>query len=106
MYTTERMTTGFIHPLIHFGFGIGFQQPKVLAEALAQAACHNNFFGPFFFTCERLAGEHMSEQGASMVDLISVIRRDSSLYDSEYWDGGDSLVSERQNCLRSTIFLT
>ena len=30
--------TGFLHPLIHLGFGIEFEQPAIVAEALAQAA--------------------------------------------------------------------
>lgn len=79
-----------IHPLIHFGFGLEFQQPTVIAEALAQAACHNNFFGPFLHTCEKLAAQ-TNEKGSALSDLMQAIRGEPSLYDVEYWDGGDSL---------------
>lgn len=34
--------TGFLHPIIHLGFGVEFQQPAIIAEALAQAAVHTN----------------------------------------------------------------
>ena len=27
---------GFLHPIIHLGFGIEFNQPAIIAEALAQ----------------------------------------------------------------------
>lgn len=80
-----------IHPLIHFGFGVEFQQPAVLAEALAQAVCHNKFFGDFLRSSERLAKASPTDQGASLLDLVREIREDPTLYDQDYWDGGDSL---------------
>jgi hypothetical protein len=80
-----------IHPLIHFGFGVEFQQPTVIAEALAQATCHNSFFGPFLRTCEKLAKEQTNEKGSALIDLMRAIRKEPSLYDVKYWDGGDSL---------------
>ena len=82
---------GVIHPLIHFGFGIEFQQPAVIAEALAQAICHNKFFGPFLLRSEQLTKEKTHEEGSSLIDLMREIREDPSLYDEDYWDGGDSL---------------
>ena len=88
---TNRTVIGVIHPVIHIGFGIEFQQSTVISEALAQAACHNNFFGPFLLTCESLAEERTHENDASLLDLVREIREDSTLYNSDYWDGGDSL---------------
>lgn len=85
------MNTGVIHPLIHFGFGIEFQQPTVIAEALAQAACHNNFLGAFLLKSEELANQQTQEEGNSLIDLMQKIREDPALHDVEYWDGGDSL---------------
>lgn len=38
-----RLYAGFLHPMIHLGFGIEFQQPAIIAEALAQAAVHDNW---------------------------------------------------------------
>ena len=89
--TTDAKTTGVIHPLIHFGFGIEFQQPAVIAEALAQAVCHDKFFGPFLFRSEQLGKEKGSEKGSALIDLMREIREDPALYNESYWDGGDSL---------------
>lgn len=35
-----RLFAGIVHPLIHLGFGVEFHQPAIVAEALAQTACH------------------------------------------------------------------
>lgn len=40
-----RLHAGFLHPMIHLGFGVEFQQPAIIAEALAQAAVHDNWIG-------------------------------------------------------------
>lgn len=80
-----------IHPLIHFGFGIEFELPPVIAESLAMTAQHNKYFGPFFYSTGRIAAEKSSTERAGLLDLVHEIRADPSLYDIEYWDGGDSL---------------
>ncbi|KAK5042921.1 hypothetical protein LTR84_012010 [Exophiala bonariae] len=86
-----RLFSGVLHPLIHFGFGIEFQQPAIIAEGLAQAVCHSAFFKPFLLASERLAQTQRKEDSSSLVDLLSEIRQDADLYDEAYWDGGDSL---------------
>lgn len=80
-----------LHPLIHFGFGIEFEQRAIIAEGLAQAVCHNDFFKPFLLHSEQLAKTKNNERPSSLVDLLSEIRQDAALYDENYWDGGDSL---------------
>jgi len=40
-----RLHAGFLHPMIHLGFGVEFKQPAIIAEALAQAAVHDNWIG-------------------------------------------------------------
>jgi len=80
-----------LHPLIHFGFGIEFEQQAIIAEGLAQAVCPNDFFGPFLLQSEELAKGREDEHPSSLVDLLCEIRQDAALYDEKYWDGGDSL---------------
>jgi hypothetical protein len=36
-----RMFGSILHPIIHLGFGVEFEQPAIIAEALAQAAVHD-----------------------------------------------------------------
>lgn len=63
----------------------------MIAEALAQAVCHNKFFGPFLLESEKLANSKSDDQCPPLLDLLKDIRDDPALYDEEYWDGGDSL---------------
>jgi hypothetical protein len=50
-----RLFMGFLHPFIHLGFGLEFQQPSIVAEALASAAVHENWLTDFFHQSEELA---------------------------------------------------
>lgn len=60
------MYDGAYHSIIHLGLGAEFQQPAVIAEALAQAAAHDSFDADWFFhSAEKLAEE--TEQDATAV---------------------------------------
>ena len=50
-----RMYAGFLHPVIHLGFGVEFSQPAIIVEALAQAAVHKGWIGPYLLEAERRA---------------------------------------------------
>ena len=80
-----------VHPLIHFGFGIEFQQPGIIAEALAQAACHPHFFSPYLLGSEKLSSDPESGLDAPLIDLIHEVRKDPSLWVTEHWGGGGCL---------------
>ena len=80
-----RMFAGFLHPLIHLGFGVEFQQPAIIAEALAQAAIHDNWVKKFLVGAEE-AAKTSHGQGKSMVELIHEIRANKKLVDSPHWE--------------------
>ncbi|KAK4499969.1 hypothetical protein PRZ48_008155 [Zasmidium cellare] len=71
-----RMFAGLLHPVIHLGFGIEFEQPAIIAEALAQAACHSNSIGDFLLSSERAAKEDNSHK--SIVHLLEEIHSDQT----------------------------
>lgn len=74
-----RMHAGFLHPLIHLGFGIEFGQPAIVAEALAQAAVHSTWIGPLFLAAEKKADEAKSKDalgGRSLFAILEDIRKD------------------------------
>ncbi|KAH6962317.1 hypothetical protein BKA56DRAFT_636677 [Ilyonectria sp. MPI-CAGE-AT-0026] len=51
-----RLFMGFLHPIIHLGCGLEFKQPAIVAEALAQAAVHDdNYLFTFFHEAEARA---------------------------------------------------
>ncbi|PWY79642.1 hypA-like protein [Aspergillus heteromorphus CBS 117.55] len=83
----ERMFGGLIHPFIHSGFGIEFNQPAIVAEGLAQTAVHENWIGPLFFRpVEKAAGGIGNPGKKSMLQILEEIRADKKLTGSSRWD--------------------
>ena len=81
-----RMFAGLLHPIIHLGFGVEFQQPSIIAEALAQACCHTNWIGQLLLTAEKKARERGSQKSKSIVVLLDEIRADQKIRDAPKWD--------------------
>jgi hypothetical protein len=72
--------TGLIHPLIHLGFGLEFNQPAIVAQALAQAAVHDDSLGrDFFLPAEKQAGGIGKPGNKSLRQLLEEIRKDETL---------------------------
>ena len=65
-----RMFAGFLHPIIHVGFGVEFQQPAIVAEGLAMAAVHDKWMKPLFITAEEVAGKTPDEPSKSLMQLL------------------------------------
>ncbi len=80
---------GFLHPIIHLGFGVEFEQPVILAEALAQAAAHDNWMSPFLLGAEKAAAS--SSDSTSLVVLLDEIRDDQKLSTAAHWDDGNKI---------------
>jgi hypothetical protein len=75
---THVYITGYLHPLIHLGFGIDFGQPAIVAEALAQAAVHSPWIGPLLLGAEKAAAED-PKPSKSLVELLEEIQIDEEL---------------------------
>ncbi|KAL9118256.1 MAG: hypothetical protein Q9187_005201 [Circinaria calcarea] len=87
-----RTYSGFLHPLIHLGFGVEFKQPAIVAEALAQAAVHDNWLTPFFKGAEQVARAGGKTNDAhSLVDLLDQVRADRKLSSAARWDDGNKI---------------
>ena len=88
-----RMFAGFLHPTIHLGFGIEFQQPAIIAEALAQAAVHDNWIASLFFGCEKGAKESRSKDGPrkTIVQILEECKKDDKLSKAAHWDDGNKV---------------
>jgi hypothetical protein len=83
--------SGFLHPLIHLGFGVEFEQPAIIAEALAQAAIHSGWIAQFFYPTEQTASKNRSNPSKTMVELIDDIRNDKELYAAPRWSDGNKI---------------
>ena len=70
-----RMFSGILHPIIHLGFGIEFEQPAIIAEALAQAAVHSKWEASHLIESEKAAKAHSSDgrSDKSIVQLLGEI---------------------------------
>jgi hypothetical protein len=89
----SRLYAGFLHPIIHLGFGIEFQQPAIMAEALAQAAVHDNWMKSLFLGCEKAAeanrGKDKSQK--TIVQLLEEAKNDEKLRDAAHWEDGNKI---------------
>ncbi|CAN9111464.1 unnamed protein product [Alternaria alternata] len=88
-----RMYAGFLHPIIHLGFGIEFQQPAIIAEALAQAAVHDNWMAPLFHGCEKAAKEIRGKDGSrkTIVQILDECKKDDKLSKSAHFEDGNKI---------------
>lgn len=78
-----------IHPIIHLGFGIEFNQPAIVAQGLAEAAVHENWIAPFLLDTEKAAGGVGSRPGKSLTQLLRDVRSDKILSESAHWSDGN-----------------
>lgn len=82
-----RMYEGAYHPIIHLGLGIEFQQPLIIAEALAQAAAHDNSnIGILFQSAEAEAGiAYPTAKPKPMIQLINEVRANDTIRNAPRW---------------------
>jgi len=76
---------GFLHPIIHLGFGIEFHQPAIIAEALAQTCLHDNWTGKFLQAAEKDAKSRTSSSSKTMPELLDEIRANKKLSTAAEW---------------------
>ena len=70
---------GFLHPIIHLGFGIEFNQPAIIAEALAQAAVHDSWMSRLLVPAEKQAAQTPLQDPQTIVSLLDKCRATPSL---------------------------
>lgn len=70
--------SGFFHPLIHLGFGISFEQPAIVAEALAQAATHKDYHSSLLLS----RGSSPARESPSLFTLLSRVQQSEPLRES------------------------
>ncbi|KFY10106.1 hypothetical protein V491_07809 [Pseudogymnoascus sp. VKM F-3775] len=82
-----RMYEGAYHPIIHLGLGIEFQQPSIIAEALAQAATHDNSnIETLFHNAESEAAiVYPTAKPKPMIQLIHEIHGNETIRNAPRW---------------------
>ncbi|KAF2264728.1 hypothetical protein CC78DRAFT_553292 [Lojkania enalia] len=72
-----RMHAGFLHPIIHLGFALEFDQPCLAAEALAGASIHNNLPLAIVQPVEEYIRSHPNLPDNSLLSVMDSLRSDS-----------------------------
>ena len=85
------ISLGFVHPLIHLGFGIEFEQPALIAEALAETAVHEAWLKPFLIGTEEAIKANKATKSKHLVDLIDDILQSKTLRTAAHWEDGNKL---------------
>ena len=85
------MFAGFLHPIIHLGYGVEFKQPAIIAEALAQAACHSDWIGNYLLPAEEAAKDRSQGSSKSIVQLLDEIYEDKKLSAAPHWSDGNKV---------------
>ncbi|KAK6534037.1 hypothetical protein TWF281_005376 [Arthrobotrys megalospora] len=86
----ERLVAGFLHPWIHIGYGIEFEQPAIIAEGLAQTAVHDDWPGKYLKACMAAATEATSKdaeygKGTTILSLFNEAHGSEKLRKSTKW---------------------
>lgn len=87
-----RLYAGFLHPIIHTGFGVEFMQPAIIAEGLAQACVHDNWMKPFFLAVEKAATKNRGKGGRkTIIQLLEEVKEDDELSNAAHWEDGNKI---------------
>ena len=83
-----RQYEGAYHPIIHLGLGIEFQQPSIIAEALAQAAAHDDsHIGTLFEACEATAAfAYPPKKAKSLIQLLHEVENNETIRNAPRWE--------------------
>ncbi|RAL68055.1 hypothetical protein DID88_008778 [Monilinia fructigena] len=84
----SQLYEGLYHPILHLGFGVEFNQPSLVAEALAHAASHDpGQIQPFFLEAEELAGSG-SVKPKPLIELYAEIRANQKVREAAWLKDG------------------
>jgi hypothetical protein len=88
-----RLYAGFLHPIIHLGFGIEFQQPAIIAEALAQTAAHDSWMASLFLACEKAAEANRGKDRPkkTIVQLLEEAKNNEKLRNAPHFEDGNKI---------------
>jgi hypothetical protein len=74
--------------VIHFGFGVEFNQPAIIAEGLAQSAVHQPEVAHFFRGIQAAERSFTDKPSRPMIDLIREIEHNEAIRSAPCWGDG------------------
>ncbi|CAI7591636.1 unnamed protein product [Penicillium glandicola] len=70
-----RMYTDLVHPIIHLGSALEFNQPSLVAEALAAACVHDNWPKDFLLPAERYVQSNKEAHSKPLLEILHDLRK-------------------------------
>ncbi|KAK8032437.1 hypothetical protein PG990_002171 [Apiospora arundinis] len=86
-----RMYAGFLHPLIQLMYGVEWDQPAIVAMALAQASVHRDELGPFLLGAEEKARKSARMPMPRIAELLEAAAGNAKLRNSPRLDDGNKI---------------
>lgn len=82
-----RLYEGAYHALIHLGYGVEFKSSSIIAEALGQAAAHDDSgIGTLFRNAEEEAVyQYPTPKGKSLIQLMNEVRANETIRSAPRW---------------------
>lgn len=74
-----RMFSDLLHPVIHLGCGLEFQQPSLVAEALAGACVHETWPATFLLPTEDYVQSNKDVPSRSLLEMLNSMRNDPAI---------------------------
>jgi len=83
----QRLYAGFMHPLIHVGYGLEFKQPAIVAEGLAMTAMSRTWMGEVLVKVEQEAESVKFDETKTLISLLEEMRKNEKLfYEGPGWE--------------------
>jgi uncharacterized protein YciW len=80
------LRTGVLHPLIHLGFGFEFNQPAIVAQAIAQTAVHDTRLASYLVPAEKAAEAAGRPGNKPLVQILAEMRADPDMKKAARWE--------------------
>lgn len=71
--------TDLVHPIIHLGYALEFQQPSLVAEALAAACVHDNWPKEFLLPTEKYVRSNTGVPSRPLLQMIDSLHHDPAI---------------------------
>ena len=82
-----RLYAGFLHPIVHTGFGIELQQPTIIAEGLAQACVHDKWMKLLFLGLEEAAEKNRGKGNRkTIMQLLEEVKKGGEVSNAAHWE--------------------
>jgi hypothetical protein len=82
----ELTKTGYIHPIMHIGLGLEYKQLPILAEGLAEAAVHHDWWYTKFIDTANSEALKSCEPRQSIVEIFDQCMKDGIITSCVDWD--------------------